>query len=79
MSRVEQTLFNGQELNQLWSKSNRALKLESMAVLELKNLAKSLMDWNWDFSFRLPRFGALYLSNQAKSDFDALRKVGDVA
>ena len=50
-----------------------------MAVLELKNLAKSLMDWNWDFSFRLPRFGALYLSNQAESDFYALSKVGDVA
>ena len=28
-----------------------------MAVLELKNLAKSLMDWNWDFSFCLPCFG----------------------
>ena len=60
------------------NKLNRALKLESMAVLELKNLAKSLMDWNWDFSFRLPRFGALYLSNQAESDFYALSKVGDV-
>jgi len=44
LSRVQQTLFLDQELDHLGSKLNRAFKLESMAVLELKNLAKSLMD-----------------------------------
>jgi hypothetical protein len=32
-----------------------------------------------DFSFHVPLFVAVYLSNQAESDFDALRKVVDVA
>ena len=50
-----------------------------MAVLELKNLAKSLMDWNGIFSFHVLRFVAVYLSNQAELDFDTLRKVVDVA
>ena len=54
-------------------------KNECIAVSGAKNLAKSLMDSNWDFSFHVPRFGSLYLSNQAESDFDALNKVGDVA
>ena len=54
-------------------------KNECIAVSVAKNLAKSLMDSNWDFSFHVPRFGSLYLSNQAESDFDALNKVGDVA
>ena len=49
-----------------------------MAVLELKNLAKSLMDWNWVFSFRVPRFVSVYLSNKAEIDFDALSKVVDI-
>ena len=75
---VQQTLFLDHELDQLVSKSNQALKLESMAVLELKNLAKSLMDWNWVFSFRVPRFVAVYLSNKAETDFDALSKVVDI-
>ena len=79
LSGVEQTLFLDQELDQLVSKSNWALNLESMAVLELKNLAKSLMDWNWVFSFRVPRFVAMYLSNPAESDFDSLSKVVDIA
>ena len=50
-----------------------------MAVLELEKLAKPGMPEFHDFSFHVPLFGALYLSNQAESDFDALRKVGDVA
>ena len=54
-----------------------ASKNECIAVSGAKILAKSLMDW--DFSFHVPHFGALYLSNWAELDFDALSKVGDVA
>ena len=49
-----------------------------LLFLELKNLAKSLMDWNGIFSFHVLRFVAVYLSNQAELDFDTLRKVVDV-
>ena len=40
-SYVEQTLFKGQDLVQSLTLSNRALKLESMAVLEAQKVAKS--------------------------------------
>ena len=41
LSYVEQTLFKGQDLVQSLTSSNRALKLESMAVLGARNFAKS--------------------------------------
>ena len=55
-----------------------ASKSECIVVSGAQILAKSLMDWNGVFSFHVPRFVAVYLSNQAELDFDTLRKVVDV-
>ena len=50
-----------------------------LQFLESEKLAKSGMPEFHDFSFHVPLFVVVYLSNQAESDFDALRKVVDVA
>jgi hypothetical protein len=43
-----------------------------------KNAVSVGLKLKFSFQFRVPHFGALYLLNQAESDFGTLRKVGDL-
>ena len=62
-SYVEQTLFNGQELNQCLDQLNRAHKNQQNAVLESQNLAKSRMTEFSCFYFHVLVFGEFQFAN----------------
>jgi hypothetical protein len=65
-------LFLEHTLVQLGNESNRGSKLQSVAIFGLRKIWLSV---GADFSFDVPSFGTVYLSNQVEPNLDTLRKV----